>query len=40
MRVLTHLFDRLTGHRRVTLTENDRVLVLETGRITAMLGPG
>ncbi|PIE06566.1 MAG: hypothetical protein CSA74_11765 [Rhodobacterales bacterium] len=41
---MTHVFNRLldlvTGHIRVTLTETERMLVLENGRFAALLGPG
>lgn len=38
--VLETLWDRLTGHDRVTLTENERMLVLKDGRVSAILGAG
>ena len=38
--MLTKLWDALTGHERVTLTETERMLVLTRGRFTAILGPG
>lgn len=34
------LIDRLTGAERLTVMENQRVLVLEKGRFRAILGPG
>lgn len=38
--MLHRLIDRVTGHERVTLTETERMLVLEKGRFAAILGPG
>ena len=38
--MLTRLWDTLTGHERVTLTETERMLVLSRGRFAAILGPG
>ncbi|WP_238367298.1 slipin family protein [Mesobacterium pallidum] len=38
--VLETLWDRVTGMTRVTLTETERMLVLEDGRVTAILGAG
>ena len=40
MDILQTLHDRLTGHERVTLSETQRMLVLENGRFAAILGPG
>ncbi|MEL6994566.1 MAG: slipin family protein [Pseudomonadota bacterium] len=38
--ILARLMDRLTGHTRVTLMETERMLLLDKGRINAILGPG
>ncbi|MBY6116845.1 slipin family protein [Mameliella alba] len=38
--VLTRLFHALAGRERVTLSENERLLVLVNGRFDALLGPG
>ncbi|MBL4558586.1 MAG: slipin family protein [Rhodobacteraceae bacterium] len=40
MEWINALFDRLTGHTRVTVSETERMLVLRNGRFDAILGPG
>ncbi|WP_170332894.1 SPFH domain-containing protein [Ruegeria arenilitoris] len=40
MTLFQDLIDRLTGHRRLTLTETQRMLVLRNGVFDAILGPG
>lgn len=40
MTLFQDLIDRLTGHRRLTLTETQRMLVLRNGVIDTILGPG
>lgn len=40
MTMITYIWDRLTGHIRVTLMETERMLVLRKGRFDAILGPG
>jgi len=40
MEMFTKLIDHLTGHERVTLMETERMLVLEKGRFSAILGAG
>ena len=40
MTLMQTLIDRVTGHHRLTLTENQRMLVLRNGIIHAILGPG
>jgi len=37
---MLRLFDTLTGHRRLVLTENDRAILTRKGRIVALLGAG
>lgn len=39
-KILTSLYDRLTGYDRVTVMETDRELVLHKGRFQAILRPG
>lgn len=38
--VLTRIFHALTGRERITLSENERMIVLVRGRLDALLGPG
>ncbi|MDX8347983.1 slipin family protein [Cognatiyoonia sp. IB215446] len=38
--MMLRLFDTLTGHRRLVLTENDRAILTRKGRIVALLGAG
>ena len=38
--VLTFFMDAFTGRERITLNENERMLVLVNGRFDALLGPG
>ena len=40
MTLFQDLIDRLTGHRRLTLTETQRMLVLRNGVFDAILGAG
>ena len=40
MNIVTRTIDRITGHRRLTLTENQRALLLHKGRFNAILGAG
>ena len=37
---MLRLIDKLTGHRRLVLTENDRAILTRKGRVTAILGAG
>lgn len=37
---MLRLFDTLTGHRRLVLTENDRAILTRKGRIVDLLGAG
>lgn len=37
---MLRLFENLTGHRRLVLTENDRAILTRKGRVTAILGAG
>ena len=40
MELMIKILDRVTGYKRVTLMETERMLVLEKGRFAAILGPG
>jgi regulator of protease activity HflC (stomatin/prohibitin superfamily) len=40
MQLVRKIFDRITGHERVTLMETERMLVLTKGRLSTILGPG
>jgi len=40
MNIVTRTIDRITGHQRLTLTENQRALLLHKGRFNAILGAG
>lgn len=37
---MLRLIDKLTGHRRLVLTENDRAVLVRKGRVIAILGAG
>ncbi len=37
---MLRLIDKLTGHRRLVLTENDRAVLVRKGRVVAILGAG
>ena len=37
---MLRIFDTLTGHRRLVLTENDRAILTRKGRIIDLLGAG